>query len=50
MLLVMFIILLMCEEIVSRVEVLYYEVYMDRCWDFFEVKFNEFVVWDDKDG
>ncbi|CAF2118179.1 BnaA03g54890D [Brassica napus] len=43
-------ILSMCEETASRAEVSYYEVYMDRCWDLLEVKSNELVVWDDKDG
>ncbi|KFK24747.1 hypothetical protein AALP_AA8G019300 [Arabis alpina] len=39
-----------CEKTGSGVEISYYEVYMDRCWDLLEVKANEIAIWDDKDG
>ncbi|KAL9686513.1 hypothetical protein QQ045_023973 [Rhodiola kirilowii] len=33
----------------SSVEISYYEVYMDRCYDLLETKAKEILVWDDKD-
>lgn len=33
-----------------KVEVSYYEVYMDRCYDLLEPKAKEIMALDDKDG
>ncbi|KAK9073203.1 hypothetical protein SSX86_007527 [Deinandra increscens subsp. villosa] len=44
-------ILSMCEKIGGKsVEISYYEIYMDRCYDLLEVKAKEIAVLDDKDG
>lgn len=43
-------ILSMCQSTGSTVEISYYEVYMDRCYDLLEVKANEIAILDDKDG
>ncbi|KAL2502916.1 ATP binding microtubule motor family protein [Forsythia ovata] len=39
-----------CESTGSTVAVSYYEVYLDRCYDLLELKEQEFMVWEDKDG
>ncbi|TQE02842.1 hypothetical protein C1H46_011571 [Malus baccata] len=43
-------ILSMCQSTGSSVELSYYEVYMDRCYDLLEIKAKEITVLDDKDG
>ncbi|GMH23084.1 hypothetical protein Nepgr_024927 [Nepenthes gracilis] len=43
-------ILSMCQTTGSTVEISYYEVYMDRCYDLLELKAKEIAVLDDKDG
>ncbi|XP_056846133.1 kinesin-like protein KIN-10B isoform X2 [Raphanus sativus] len=43
-------VLSICDKTASRVEVSYYEVYMDRCWDLLQVKPNEVAILDDKNG
>lgn len=40
----------MCQCTGSTVEISYYEVYMDRCYDLLEIKAKEIAVLDDKDG
>ncbi|CAI9760758.1 unnamed protein product [Fraxinus pennsylvanica] len=39
-----------CERTGSTVAISYYEVYLDRCYDLLELKEQEIVVWEDKDG
>ncbi|CAA2974241.1 kinesin KIN-10B [Olea europaea subsp. europaea] len=39
-----------CERTGSTVSISYYEVYLDRCYDLLELKEQEFLVWEDKDG
>ncbi|OWM82309.1 kinesin-like protein KIN-10B [Punica granatum] len=46
----MSVVLSMCESDGSTVEISYYEVYMDRCYDLLEAKPKEIVILDDKDG
>ncbi|KAI3761729.1 hypothetical protein L1987_52150 [Smallanthus sonchifolius] len=44
-------ILSMCEKMGGKsVEISYYEIYMERCYDLFEVEAKEIAVLDDKDG
>ncbi|KAK1428940.1 hypothetical protein QVD17_17780 [Tagetes erecta] len=44
-------ILSMCEKMGRKsVEISYYEIYMERCYDMFEDKAKEIAVLDDKDG
>ncbi|KAI3442941.1 Kinesin-like protein, partial [Psidium guajava] len=43
-------ILSMCETTGSTVEISYYEVYMERCYDLLQEKPKEIVILDDKDG
>ncbi|PWA85302.1 kinesin motor domain-containing protein [Artemisia annua] len=43
-------ILSMCENTGKTVEISYYEIYMERCYDLLEVKTKEIVILDDKDG
>lgn len=43
-------ILSMCENLGSLVEISYYEVYLDRCYDLLEPKTKEISVLEDKDG
>ncbi|KAL2481545.1 ATP binding microtubule motor family protein [Abeliophyllum distichum] len=39
-----------CESTRSTIAISYYEVYLDRCYDLLELKEQEFMVWEDKDG
>lgn len=39
-----------CERTGSTVAISYYEVYLDRCYDLLELKEQEIMVWEDKDG
>ncbi|KAK7255824.1 hypothetical protein RIF29_29247 [Crotalaria pallida] len=43
-------VLSICQSTSSTAHISYYEVYMDRCYDLLDVKANEILVWDDKDG
>ncbi|XP_024978659.1 kinesin-like protein KIN-10B [Cynara cardunculus var. scolymus] len=43
-------ILSMCENMGRTVEISYYEIYMERCYDLLEVKTKEIAIFDDKDG
>lgn len=43
-------ILSMCEDLGNLVEISYYEVYLDRCYDLLEPKTKEISVLEDKDG
>ncbi|KAK9290306.1 hypothetical protein L1049_008473 [Liquidambar formosana] len=43
-------VLSMCRSTGSTVEISYYEVYMDRCYDLLELKAKEIAVLDGKDG
>lgn len=43
-------ILSMCENTLKTVEISYYEIYMERCYDLLEVKANEIAILEDKDG
>lgn len=40
----------MSESTGSTVEIAYYEIYMERCYDLLEPKAREISVYDDKDG
>ncbi|EEF30055.1 Osmotic avoidance abnormal protein, putative [Ricinus communis] len=42
-------ILSMCQSRGSKVDISYYEVYMDRCYDLLELKAKEIEILDDKD-
>nr|CAN70856.1 hypothetical protein VITISV_041700 [Vitis vinifera] len=48
--LTMSVVLTMCWSTTSTVEMSYYDVYMDRCYDLLEVKAKEIAILDDKDG
>jgi len=39
-----------CSDTDIKVEVSYYEIYMDRCYDLLEPKVKEIMALDDKDG
>lgn len=39
-----------CENSGSSIEIAYYEVYLDRCYDLLEPKAKEVMVLEDKDG
>lgn len=43
-------ILAMCQGTTSLVEMSYYEIYMDRCYDLLEPKAEELTVLEDKNG
>ncbi|XP_043694340.1 kinesin-like protein KIN-10C [Telopea speciosissima] len=43
-------VLSMCKNTGSSVEISYYEIYMDRCFDLFEPKAKEISLLEDKDG
>lgn len=43
-------ILSMCEKMGKTVDISYYEIYMERCYDLLEVKAKEIAILDDKDG
>ncbi|XP_050214479.1 kinesin-like protein KIN-10B isoform X2 [Mercurialis annua] len=43
-------ILSMCQGVGSKVEISYYEVYMDRCYDLLELKAKDISILDDKEG
>ncbi|MQM19597.1 hypothetical protein Taro_052601, partial [Colocasia esculenta] len=43
-------ILSLCENSGSLIEVAYYEIYLDRCYDLLEPKAQEITVMEDKDG
>ena len=43
-------ILSMCENTRRTVEISYYEIYMERCYDLLEVKTKEIAIFEDKDG
>ena len=43
-------VLSMCQDTGNFVEISYYEVYLDRCYDLLELKENEISVLDDKEG
>jgi kinesin family protein 22 len=40
----------LCQSTGSTVEISYYEVYMERCYDLLELKAKEITILDDKDG
>ena len=40
----------MCENTKYSVQMSYYEVYLDRCYDLLEPKVKEVMALDDKDG
>ncbi|XP_021771173.1 kinesin-like protein KIN-10B isoform X1 [Chenopodium quinoa] len=50
MLLAMSTVLSMCQATGNFVEISYYEVYLDKCYDLLELKENEISVLDDKEG
>ncbi|KDP35632.1 hypothetical protein JCGZ_09070 [Jatropha curcas] len=39
-----------CESRGSKVEISYYEVYLDRCYDLLELREKEIIILDDKEG